>query len=306
MSTSARPSHEVLDLMRAQSGVVRREQLLDLGITRRTLVRRISEGWWEARGKHVLVFAGTAEGLLTDSLVVAHALAPDGVLTGFSALAVRGELGRQPWDSTPPLGLPWIVHPKPNRLRARTIRGVVPHPHRILGVAVAPPDRVLVDLARLLPIDDARRLVMRVAQSRGSAWTRAQLEGGAGLGPGFLGARQVADLVTSLGTGAHSDAENLLVTLLHEAGITGFLVNHPVRIGDRVARIDIAFPQARLAIEVDGRAYHSGAERFQNDRTRQNRLVARGWRVLRFTWADLTERPERVVAEILGMLAMSA
>lgn len=34
------------------------------------------------------------------------------------------------------------------------------------------------------------------------------------------------------------------------------------------------------------------------DRARQNYLILNGWRVLRFTWLDLFERPERVIAEI--------
>ena len=53
-----------------------------------------------------------------------------------------------------------------------------------------------------------------------------------------------------------------------------------------------------VAIEVDGLAVHSGAEAFQKDRKRQNYLILSGWRVLRFTWRDLTEDPERVLTEI--------
>jgi very-short-patch-repair endonuclease len=49
---------------------------------------------------------------------------------------------------------------------------------------------------------------------------------------------------------------------------------------------------------VDGFAYHSSAEDFQNDRVRQNAIALARWQVLRFTWIDLTEYPERVIAEI--------
>jgi very-short-patch-repair endonuclease len=58
----------------------------------------------------------------------------------------------------------------------------------------------------------------------------------------------------------------------------------------------------RLAIEIDGWAYHSDVDRFQRDRRRQNVLVALGWTVLRFTWADLTQRPGYVTAAIRGQL----
>ncbi|GEM_PF-877438 len=38
---------------------------------------------------------------------------------------------------------------------------------------------------------------------------------------------------------------------------------------------------------------------FQRDRSRQN-VLSQSWTVLRYTWADLTERPEHVVAEIVA------
>jgi len=48
-------------------------------------------------------------------------------------------------------------------------------------------------------------------------------------------------------------------------------------------------------------AYH-GAARSQDDRTRQNRLVNAGCAVLRFTWQDLTERPDLVARQVLAAL----
>ncbi|MDQ3153549.1 MAG: endonuclease domain-containing protein [Actinomycetota bacterium] len=58
-----------------------------------------------------------------------------------------------------------------------------------------------------------------------------------------------------------------------------------------------------LAIEVDGWAWHSGADRFQRDRTRQNQLHLAGWTVLRFTWHDVAHRPDHCVDVILAALA---
>ena len=52
-----------------------------------------------------------------------------------------------------------------------------------------------------------------------------------------------------------------------------------------------------VVIEVDGYAYHSRAA-FQTDRTKQNRLVMAGYTILRFTWADLTERPGAVLQAV--------
>ena len=48
--------------------------------------------------------------------------------------------------------------------------------------------------------------------------------------------------------------------------------------------LDVAFKRERVAVEVDGWAYHSTSSAFENDRARQNALVVDGWLVLRFTW----------------------
>lgn len=61
-------------------------------------------------------------------------------------------------------------------------------------------------------------------------------------------------------------------------------------------RIDFAWPAQRVAVELDGLAFHVGREAQLRDRERQNGVVLDGWRVLRFTWHDVTRRPERVQA----------
>jgi very-short-patch-repair endonuclease len=99
--------------------------------------------------------------------------------------------------------------------------------------------------------------------------------------------------------GAEAESERRLHRLLHQHGISGWVANHPVRLAGRlIARIDIAFLTQRLAIEVDGLAYHADRSRFQRDRTRQNELVNLGWTVLRFTWQDVTADPDRVIATV--------
>ena len=94
--------------------------------------------------------------------------------------------------------------------------------------------------------------------------------------------------------GARSEAERIFLRLLERAGITGWKAN--LRVGRYV--VDVGFPVHQIACEVDGFAYHSSPDDFRNDRIRQNHLMLLGWQVLRFTWIDLTEYPERVIAEV--------
>ena len=81
---------------------------------------------------------------------------------------------------------------------------------------------------------------------------------------------------------------------MRDNGITGWKANYPVG----GYKVDVAFPKQKVAIETDGWAFHSSQEDFQNDRERQNKIALLGWQVLRFTWLDLTEYPQRVLAEI--------
>lgn len=98
---------------------------------------------------------------------------------------------------------------------------------------------------------------------------------------------------------AASEAERMAIGLLRDAGLTGWVLGY--RVGGY--EVDLAFPAHRIAIEIDGWAWHSDAERFRRDRQRQNALVLAGWTVLRFTWHDLNNRPAAVVDEIRRALA---
>ncbi|MET0453823.1 MAG: DUF559 domain-containing protein [Mycobacterium sp.] len=94
--------------------------------------------------------------------------------------------------------------------------------------------------------------------------------------------------------GARSEAERVLLRLIEDAGIDGWKANYPVA----GYRVDVGFPGPKIALETDGLAFHSDSDDFHNDRVRQNAITLAGWQVLRFTWLDLTEYPERVIAEI--------
>ncbi len=119
------------------------------------------------------------------------------------------------------------------------------------------------------------------------------------------GNRVLRQLVKRQLPGAEAESERRLHRLLRRAGIGGWVGNHPVIArGRTIARIDVAIEDVQLAIEVDGFAYHSDPGRFQRDRSRQNELVRLGWTVLRFTWADIVERPGYVVTTIRRQLSI--
>lgn len=82
------------------------------------------------------------------------------------------------------------------------------------------------------------------------------------------------------------------------------IYQYVVRVDGRfVARVDFAYPEVRLALEVDGHDNHRTPSDFRRDLNRQNLLVAAGWTVLRFTWSDVVQRPAEVAATIRRQLA---
>jgi very-short-patch-repair endonuclease len=99
-----------------------------------------------------------------------------------------------------------------------------------------------------------------------------------------------------------SEAEREAHRLLRAAGIEGWQTNVPVALGLVRYYLDIAFPEHRLALEIDGRAFHDDPGAFERDRARQNDLVLAGWTVLRFTWRMLVEHPEAFIAAVLQAL----
>jgi hypothetical protein len=91
--------------------------------------------------------------------------------------------------------------------------------------------------------------------------------------------------------------ETRFLQLLRSAGLPEPVPQFDVLLGDGArARIDFAYPERRLAIELDGAAYHSGQLAQKRDRKRDTHLGALGWRVLRFDWEDVTSAPDYVLA----------
>ena len=70
--------------------------------------------------------------------------------------------------------------------------------------------------------------------------------------------------------------------------------------------VDFLWPDACLVVEVDGREKHGTRRAFQADRDRDGRLAVAGYRVLRFTWWDVTRRPAVVADRVRRLLSAAA
>jgi hypothetical protein len=69
--------------------------------------------------------------------------------------------------------------------------------------------------------------------------------------------------------------------------------------------VDFYWPQARLIVETDGAATHLTATAFEQDRERDAALTVAGYRVVRFTWRQLTDRAGTVADTLRALLGYS-
>jgi len=71
-------------------------------------------------------------------------------------------------------------------------------------------------------------------------------------------------------------------------------------------RFDFAWPDQKVAVEMEGGVFTGGAHtrggHYQSDCQKYNAGVLLGWRILRYTTADVRKRPIQMVAEVMQLL----
>lgn len=118
--------------------------------------------------------------------------------------------------------------------------------------------------------------------------------------PGLTGAGVLREVVAFLGfdyVPTESELEAAFLLLLRRANLV--LPELQVRMGSR--RHDFIYRLLNLVIELDGYTTHGTRDQFHEDRERDNLLAVRGNAVLRFTWYDVHQRPDYVIALLRAM-----
>ena len=274
------------EVLRAQDGVLTIEQARFCGLSQDAVERRVHIGAWRRVGRGVYV---AADRDFTDSARVRAAVLSAGeraVLSGPAAAWWHGLTSVPPTQIEVTLPRSRRVVPAPGvRLRRRDLaaRDIV---HR-RGLDVTALPLTAIEAATECGFD-----VLDTALARHTSLPAVRAAHRRNLGR--RGSKKAGRMLEVAGCGARSDGERRLVNILRRNGITGWEAN--LRVPGAV--IDLAFRRRRVAVEVDGFAFHSDARTFRHDRRRQNLLVAAGWTVLRFTWHDLVEDECGVVARI--------
>jgi very-short-patch-repair endonuclease/predicted transcriptional regulator of viral defense system len=295
------PASRLVHLAERQLGVFTRRQALRCGFSPDAIDGRLACGVW-AR-VHRGVYRLTGVPVSRDALVLAAILAAGSrAYASHETAAVLWQLLDAPIDRV------HLTVPEGTRMRRP---GVVSHRHRgtvrgdvtRLGpIALTTPSRTIIDLAQTLgprgleaALDAAVRRELLIPSRLLSRVRTLATNGRRGMRvlEGLL-----LDRSGRIVTG--SPLEDRFRRLIAKARLPEPVPQFEVRDEDGrfLARVDFAYPAARIAIEIDGFAFHSGRRAWQEDLIRQNALVDAGWLVLRFTKRDITDTADRVVVLI--------
>jgi hypothetical protein len=160
--------------------------------------------------------------------------------------------------------------------------------------------RTLADLGRRLPLVEAvaaldMALHKRLLESTDlRSWSCAH--------PGYRGIARLRRAIELAEPATESVMETRLRLLLVLARLPRphAQISLYDEFGDFVGRPDFYYPHQRLALEYDGSTHR---QNLTGDNRRQNRLVDAGYRLLRFTAADVISAPNSVVALVRRALS---
>lgn len=198
----------------------------------------------------------------------------------------------------PPQELHLGGDPKPASAHPRVRTHRVPDAGRIrvtteTGLPATSLERTALDCARSLTELEAW-IILDQCAARGI--TRDALVELAAQRPRAHGLRRARRAIDQMDARSGSPAETLARYRIHQAGLPAPDLQTRVETGRDRYYLDLAWPQLRVAVEVDGRAkyrdYGPTDEALIREREREKRIQNLGWVVLRVGWHELRHRPQ--------------
>jgi very-short-patch-repair endonuclease len=283
------PDSRAIEVARRQHGAISAEQLAAAGLSARRVEHRVG------RGLLTRLYRGV---YLVGPLETEHSRLMAAVLAGGPGAVVSHYLAAVLWAVRPPREGPIDVTVPGRKVRPRpglSTHRTTLHPHDITrrhGIPVTTAARTILDLAATEPATEAERALnearilrlvsdpsldeqfSRYPRHRGTAALRAITEADKGF--------------------TRSRAERITLALIRKARLPRPETN--VKLAGH--EVDLLWRAQRLIVEFDGYAAHSMRRSFEQDRRRDQLLVADGWRVIRITWRQLTNEPESIAATL--------
>lgn len=288
-----------------QHGIVTATQARRLGISAREIDRRLRSGLLVPAYAGVYRHAAAAE--TPESRLVAAVLG-----SGARAVAshrsaawlhgLRDTPRSRPEVTVPGRRLPLlggVIRHRTDTLEAPDVTSV----RRIPCTSVA---RTLLDLGAVVPFEVVElatqdALIRNLATAVDLVCVLERVGGRGRRGTAALRAVVRASLPPE---GIESRLELDLLRLVECSFVPPPVVQHEIALpGGGRARLDLAWPELRVAVEADGRRWHSTRRDFERDLTRSRAITAAGWRHYRYGWTDVHQRPAAVRAELETVFA---
>ncbi len=289
-------------LMARQRGLITREQALAVGLTARQVEQcRLAAG--SLRSVYPRVFASASAPTNWEQNLLGACL-----WAGSGSAASHRAAG-QLWQLS---GIPGgFVEITTNRNVRR--QGVVVHrmPLRksevglLNGIPVTSVDRTLLDLAGVLD-EDGLELALESAFSKrlvrfGIVERQLDINGGQGR-KGALRLRHLVQERKAVGHLSASELEIELRELIKRSNLPNPVKQYEIRLPQKTLRVDLAYPEALVALEADSYRWHSSKRAWEEDLRRRNRLTSLGWLVLHFTRVEIRKFPSLVIGQIRNAL----
>lgn len=298
---------QVLRRMKRQHGLVTRAQALDDGMTSHQIRHRLDTGRWVSVARGVYRHAAVDPNPISRLLTVC--LAHEALASHRSAAALHGIDGYR-------LGRAEVVVSSGTGL---VLSGVTVHestqmdlagPIERQGVLCTGLARTVLDLAAVLSSKQLGRTVDAVLRDRRLRLSDLYrvLDSHARRGrPGCTALRAALDDRLGEDLVPLSEWSRMVEDLLVGFGLDRPRVEYRIcrSDGSLIAQVDLAYPQRRVAIELDSVRWHHNRRSFVEDRRRRNRIMLAGWDVLNFTWDDYRDRPTDLCTQVAAACAAS-
>ncbi len=288
------------ELAGRQHGVVARRQLLALGLGRDQIVRRVRLGRLIRLDPGVYAVGHAALTQRGRWIAAVLSCGPGAALSHHSAAALWGiGSGRE---------LIHVTAPRRGRSRGAVRRhfAQLPDDERttVDGIPVTTVPRTILDLAATADVHTVEIAVRNIEFHRlhdhlsvPALLDRYPGHRGAGTARIAL-ARQSADP----GGRTRSPFEDIFLPFLDHFDLPRPRLNSPIHLGEKHYEVDCFWPAQRVVVELDGFAAHGTRRAFRDDRHRDRRLIAAGYRPIRISRDQLADEPAEVAADLQAAL----
>lgn len=297
----------LMERARGQRGLLARAHVLEAGCSDRMISARLHSGRWTRmhRGVYHVNGAPVDERV---KLLAATFSRVDAVASHESAAELHGlaHVARGRVIITAANG---ARTPSPSVTLHQTRRLSNAHRTVIDGVPCTGKVRTIVDLAEVLS-EPVLRLVIEDACVADRSLFERLVSSVEVLACGRRGRHRLGRVLADLGDGTalpESELERAFLSLVKGAGMAVpraqvTLPWLPVAGG----RVDFAYPDERLVVELDGRRWHGRDSRREADLRRDHSAALAGWRVLRFSWHQVRHEPDYVLGVLRQALVSQA